>query len=215
MGSRRIFIAGANGATGRTLLSLPKAKEAHLVPHYRPKSAEGQTLHPQAAVLDLKNAQALDAAMQGCTTVMQLIGTMRKRFSTGDTYETSDIDTTQYLVDAAKRCGVDHVVLLSSVGAGNPTGAYLKAKARAEAIVTESGLDYTIFRPSAFHGAGHRAPPGMRLVMGALGMHRFRPILIEELASSLLHAAQTRTSKGQILEGLNLWQVVEEALGQK
>ena len=146
--------------------------------------------------------------MQGCTTVMQLIGTMRKRFSTGDTYETSDIDTTQYLVDAAKRCGVDHVVLLSSVGAGKPTGAYLKAKAKAEAIVTESGLDYTIFRPSAFHGAGHRAPPGMRFLMGALGMHRFRPILIEELASSLLHVAQTGTAKGQILEGLNLWEVV-------
>lgn len=206
--SRRIFIAGANGATGRTLLSLQKAQEADLVPHYRPKSAQGKTLHPQAAVLDLTDAQALETAMQGCTTVMQLIGTMRKRFSTGDTYETSDIDTTQYLVDAAKRCGVDHVVLLSSVGAGNPTGAYLKAKAKAEAIVTESGLDYTIFRPSAFHGAGHRAPPGMRFLMGALGMHRFRPILIEELAASLLHVAQTETFKGQVLEGLSLWDVV-------
>ena len=205
---RRIFIAGANGATGRTLVNLPQAQTANLVPHYRPKSAQGKTLHPQAAVLDLTDAQALDTAMQGCTTVMQLIGTMRKRFSTGDTYETSDIDTTQYLVDAAKRCGVDHVVLLSSVGAGKPTGAYLKAKAKAEAIVTESGLDYTIFRPSAFHGAGHRAPPGMRFLMGALGMHRFRPILIEELASSLLHVAQTGTAKGQILEGLNLWEVV-------
>ena len=92
---RRIFIAGANGATGRTLVNLPQAQTANLVPHYRPKSAQGKTLHPQAAVLDLTDAQALDAAMQGCTTVMQLIGTMRKRFSTGDTYETSDIDTTQ------------------------------------------------------------------------------------------------------------------------
>ena len=44
--------------------------------------------------------------------------------------------------------------------------------------------------------------------MGALGMHRFRPILIEKLASSLLHVAQTGTAKGQILEGLNRWEVV-------
>ena len=141
---RRIFIAGAIGATGRTLMTLPQAQDANLVPHYRPTSAEGQTLHPQAAVLDLTDAQALDAAMQGCTTVMQLIGTMRKRFSTGDTYETSDIDTTQYLVDAAKRCGVEHVVC-QLCGCGQATSAYLKAKAKAEAIVTEGGLDYTIF----------------------------------------------------------------------
>ena len=85
-------------------MNLSQARDADLVPHYRPKSAQGKTLHPRAAVLDLTDADELDAAMLGCTTVMQLIGTMRKRFSTGDTYETSDIDTTQYLMDAAAVC---------------------------------------------------------------------------------------------------------------
>ena len=129
-----------------------------------------------AAVLELADAPALETALSGaggaggCTTVVQLIGTMRKRFSTGDTYETSDIGTTQQLVDAAKKTGVDHLVLLSSVGAGSPMGAYLQAKARAEAIVRESGIPFTIFRPSAFVGEGHRPPPGMKLLTRALGL---------------------------------------------
>ena len=76
-------------------------------------------------------------------------------------------------------------------------GAYLKAKAKADHR-DRKRLEFH-FSPFRLSRCGHRAPPGMRFLMGALGMHRFRPILIEELASSLLHVAQTGTAKGQIL----------------
>jgi len=212
-GKRRLFIAGSTGATGRTLVPLASAGGVNIVPHLRPASAIGRDLHPQSAVLDLGDGDALDAALSGCTTVIQLIGTMRRRFAAGDTYETSDIGTTVQLVDSAKRCGVDHLVLLSSVGAGKPRGAYLQAKARAEAIVTGSGLDWTIFRPSSFEGAGHQSPPGMAFVTRALGMDRFRPIPIEQLAAAILHVACTGESRGEVLEGSSLWRVVEAAAG--
>jgi uncharacterized protein YbjT (DUF2867 family) len=162
-------------------------------------------------VFELSDADALARAMAGCTTVIQLIGTMRKRFAAGDTYETSDIGTTRQLVDAAVRAGVDHVVLLSSVGAGKPMGAYLQAKARAEAIVRESGLAYTIFRPSAFYGEGHVGIPGAKTVLSALGWRRYEPIAVEALAAGILHAALTRAPLGVALEGQPLWSVVEAA----
>ena len=120
---RRIFVAGSTGATGRTLVRLATGLEVDIVPHLRPRTAEGRTLHPQATVLDLTDAPALDAALTGCTTVLQLIGTMRKRFADGDTYESSDIGTTRCLVESALRTGVDHLVLLSSVGA-DPSRRY-------------------------------------------------------------------------------------------
>jgi len=208
---RKLFVAGSTGATGRTLMPLATARGVDIVPHLRPASAQGRDLHPQSAVLDLDDAAALDAAMAGCTTVVQLIGTMRKRFSAGDTYESSDIGTTRLLVESATRCGVDHVVLLSSVGAGKPTGAYLRAKARAESIVTGSGLDWTIFRPSSFAGEGHRPPPGMALFTRALGMDRFRPIPIGQLAATILHVACTGEPRATVLEGTSLWAQVDAA----
>jgi len=204
----RLFIAGSTGATGRTLVRLATQRGVDIVPHVRPATARGRELHPQSAVCDLQDQAVLDAALTGCTAIVQLIGTMRKRFATGDTYESSDIGTTQLLVDAALRCGVGHIVLLSSVGAGNPVGPYLIAKAKAESIVTRSDLSWTIVRPSSFDGEGHRPPPGMAMLTGLLGLKRYKPIRIEQLAAAILTAACDEPGRNTILEGESLWQQV-------
>jgi uncharacterized protein YbjT (DUF2867 family) len=202
--TRRIFIAGATGATGRTVTRLAEAGGVPLVAHVRPKSAAKAPAH--AAILELSDHAALVEALRGCTTVVQLIGTMRKRFAAGDTYETSDIGTTKQLVDAAKEAGVDHLVLLSSVGAGSPRGAYLQAKAKAEALVTGSGLAFTIFRPSAFVGEEHQ-PPKLLVALGtALFPAKYKPIRLEQLAGAILRTAVERGPLG-VLEGASLWAV--------
>ena len=208
---RKIFIGGSTGAVGRTLVHLADDRRLDIVPHVRPRRAGEREQHPKAAVLELSDHEALVEAMKGCTTVLQLIGTMRKRFSSGDTYETSDIATTRQLVEAARKAGVDHVVLLSSVGAGKPVGAYLEAKAKAEALVTVSGLPYTIFRPSTFVGAGHRAPPGFTTVTKLFGLKKYQPIQVEQLAQAILFSATTRGPLHKILEGTSLWELVSEA----
>lgn len=206
-------MAGASGATGQTMLALPEAAESPLVPHLRPKTAALNAVDPRSAVFELTDRARLEETLAGCTTVVQLIGTMRRRFSTGDTYETSDIGTTRLLIDAARATKIDHVVLLSSVGAGKPTGAYLKAKAQAEQIVLDSGIAATIFRPSAFYGAGHKVPPGAKHLAHWLGLKRYEPIDIRELARTLLHVARRRVAVGEILEGENLWRWVHLANG--
>ena len=213
MRERRLFVAGATGATGRTLVRLAAQAGVKVVPHVRPKTAAREAPPPNAAVFELTDRAALLEALRGCTTVVQLIGTMRRRFASGDTYETSDIGTTRLLVQAAAEARCEHVVLLSSVGAGRPVGAYLQAKAKAEAIVRESGLDWTIFRPSAFEGEGHRPPPGMRLVTRLLGLDTLRPIRLEELASAILLVARERAPVGTVLEGRSLWGKVDAARG--
>lgn len=210
MSRRRLFVAGATGAVGQSLLSLAVRRQIDVLAHARPKSAARLGDRPVAA-LELSDA-GLPDAMKGCTTVVQLIGTMRKRFSSGDTYETSDIGTTRQLVDAAKACGtVDHVVLLSSVGAGSPRGAYLKAKAEAERLVVESGLPYTIFRPSAFEDREGAFVPGMRAVTSFLGMLKYQPIKLHELASAILYSAVERAPLATALEGQPLWDLVARA----
>jgi len=186
MSPRRLFIAGATGAVGRVLVPMADRHGISVVPHVRPKSASSLA-HPNVVAIDLGDA-GLPAAMQGCTTVVQLIGTMKKRFAKGDTYETSDIGTTRQLVEAAKRAGVDHLVLLSSVGAGRPMGAYLEAKAKAESLVKESGIAFTIVRPSAFaetspgtvrHGFGP-SEPGLHLKISLSDLAEFLLALVDD-----------------------------------
>jgi uncharacterized protein YbjT (DUF2867 family) len=201
-----LFVAGATGAVGRVLVPLAEARGLEVRPHVRPASA-AKLSHPRQVALELGDP-ALVQAMTGCTTVVQLIGTMRKRFAKGDTYETSDIGTTRQLVEAAKRAGVRHFVLLSSVGAGRPWGAYLKAKAQAEALVRASGLDFTILRPSAFEDREGQWMPGARALTRLLGLAAYEPIRLEELARAIVHVAETGGPTGVALEGSSLWAAV-------
>lgn len=181
-----------------------------LIAHTRPRPGR----EPGASCFELGDHARLVQALSGVTTAMQLIGTIRKRFAEGDTYESSDIRTTEQLARAAREAGVDHLILLSSTGAGRPMGAYLQAKAKAERIVTESGIPFTIVRPSAFDGDRHHAPPGLAAVTKLLGLSRFRPIRVEQLAQTLLHVATTRSAVGEVLEGDTLWREVEAASRQ-
>jgi uncharacterized protein YbjT (DUF2867 family) len=192
-------------------VSLAGPEACDLVPHLRPATAErlGAEGPPGAAILDLDDPVALREALSGCSTVIQLIGTMRKRFARGDTYASSDIGTTRSLVEASRDSGVDHIVLLSSVGAGSPRGAYLKAKATAESLVRDSGLSWTIFRPSAFIGGGHSLPWGTAPVLRSLAPQRYRPIDIEDLARTILWVAREREGVDSVLEGASLWDAVE------
>jgi uncharacterized protein YbjT (DUF2867 family) len=69
-----------------------------------------------------------------------------------------DIGGTQNIVDGAKRAGVDRVLMVTAIGAGNSQsavapkvlevlGEVLDMKTKAENVLRESGLGYTILRP--------------------------------------------------------------------
>jgi uncharacterized protein YbjT (DUF2867 family) len=180
-----------------------------VVPHVRPRSA-ARAGYAGAAVLELADADALTAALRPCTTILQLIGTVRARFAAGDTYETSDIGSTRLLADSGRAAGVDHIVLLSSVGAGNPRGAYFRAKAEAERLCRDSGIPATVFRPSFLDGPGRKAPWWAKVLAAPLGA-RWRVMPLDALARALLHAAMTRSHLGEVLEGRSLWDAVREA----
>lgn len=205
--TRRIFIAGSTGAVGRTVLRVAGPSRPLLIAHRRKPSTDGS----DDAVFDLADRTRLEAELRRCTTVVQLIGTKKSRFNTGDTYETSDIGTTRMLVDAALPAKIDHFVLLSSIGAGRPMGAYLKAKAKAEAIVLGSSLPYSILRPSAFMGEGHEVPGLLAKLTERLGLDSYRPISVEDLALTILDIAVHHTQLGAIIEGTELWKAVAEA----
>jgi uncharacterized protein YbjT (DUF2867 family) len=203
MTPRKLFVAGSSGATGRLVVPQAIAQGLPVVAHLRRKP--GRLADARTAVFDLEDGPALLAALQGCTTVLQLIGTTRQRFSSGDTYESSDVGTTRALVEGAEEAGVDHFILLSAVGAGYPLGAYLRAKAEAEALVRGSTLPWTVFRPSAFLSEAEKPPGGVFALTRALGLRRFEPIPLAVLARGLVRCAKERAPLNTVLEGAALF----------
>lgn len=158
----RVFVGGATGATGQDFVRIARDRDLDLVVQVRPRSEDKYRLQqpsgPEPTLLDLGDRSALVEAMKGCTAVASMIGTMRKRFDSGDTYAASDIGSTQQLVDAAKEAGVDRFVLMGAQGTSWIPGPYYDAKREAEAILFRSGLSWTVLRPGALvgKGRGHR-----------------------------------------------------------
>ena len=120
---------------------------------------------------------------------------------------------TENLVRAAEDGGVDGFVQLSALGA-DPDGdtAYIRAKGQAEEIVRESGLDWTIFRPSVVFGEGGEFvsftkrlkgmfAPGVPLYpLPGGGKTRFQPIHVEDLVPMLVDALEADEHVGETYE---------------
>jgi len=162
------------------------------------------------AALELSDPKLVEV-MRGCTTVVQLIGTMRKRFASGDTYETSDIGTSGSWWRRPGRAARSITSCCSPAWGAGAAGRVPPGQGRSRALVTGSGLAFTIFRPSAFEDREGVFVPGMGAITRLLGLKKYQPIKLAELASAILFAATERSPLGVALEGGPLWDLVAKA----
>jgi len=146
---QNILIAGANGTTGRIIVELLKDSDS-----YRPiamvRKQEQKNHFEQenvtAVVADLE--KDLSHAVKNVDKVIFAAG------SKGKNVIGVDQDGAKRLIDAAKDAIIKKFVMLSTMGADNPSvseemGDYLKAKQNADEHLKASGLDYTIIRPGS------------------------------------------------------------------
>ncbi|MFC5278499.1 complex I NDUFA9 subunit family protein [Halorubrum rubrum] len=120
---------------------------------------------------------------------------------------------TENLVRAAEGADVDRFIQMSALGA-DPDGdtAYIRAKGQAEAIVRESDLEWTVFRPSVVFGEGGEFvsftkrlkgmfAPGVPLYpLPGGGRTRFQPIHVEDLVPMLAAALESDEHVGEVYE---------------
>lgn len=148
-----ILVAGATGQTGRRIVQtlvdqgLPVralVRDAQAAQAILPKDV------PQV-VGDVLQPQSLEHAIAGCSQIICATGAKPSLDPTGPFQV--DYRGTQNLVDGAKRAGIEHFVLVSSLCVSqffHPLNLFwlvLFWKQQAEAYVQASGLTYTIVRP--------------------------------------------------------------------
>lgn len=210
----RVFLAGATGFTGQALLNYPDAASQEFAIHLRPDSpsVEKYKSDPRATIASFDDLPTLAKAMSGCNAILSAIGTVQARFAPGVSYETVDYATTVALLKAGKSSGIEHFVLMSSIGAGKPVGAYMKWKRKAELAVIDSGMAYTIVRPSYLVGQGRRSIPLAEPAMNGVGklfargfMDDWRPIPIEVVVWNYIRILRDRAHQNEILSGRHLW----------
>lgn len=88
--------------------------------------------------------------------IVNVVGIARQRGS--NTFDRAHVDVPRRLVEWARQQGVRRFVHISVVDVAAPprngAEAYRRTKRAGEAVVRESGLDWTILRPGLVYGAG-------------------------------------------------------------
>jgi len=203
--ARNILLIGGTGYVGDGMR--PRMRDAGFdvrllvrsatdAPRYE---AEGFT----TAVGDITDQESLVPALAGVDAVVNLVGLIKEK---GDaTWERVHYDGTLTIIDAAKRAGVERVVQMSALGAGDvPQYPYHYTKWRAENALKDSGLAWTIFRPSIIFGPGEqvhfisqladlvRSAPIVPVV--GKGDARFQPVQLDDVADSFIAALRDPTT---------------------
>lgn len=144
-----IAITGATGFVGSAVLNAALA-EGHMV---RALARRDQAARENVAWVrgDLADAAALAALVAGVDAVIHVAGLT----NTPDPaeFDSANVTGTANVMAAMQGAGVKRLVFVSSLAAREPQlSAYGASKARAEALVEASGLDWTTVRPPAVYG---------------------------------------------------------------
>lgn len=145
------LVTGATGGLGRRIVRLLREREQAVRGFVKLTSRYGELEQrgAQAFIGDLLQHRDIEKACQGVQYVISAHGSSGEN---GGNAESLDYRANIDLIDYAKANGVQHFVLISVLGAdrGYEDAPVFKAKWAVEQYLRDSGLNYTILRPSGF-----------------------------------------------------------------
>ncbi|HLJ16755.1 MAG TPA: NAD(P)H-binding protein [Bryobacteraceae bacterium] len=210
----KIVITGANSAVGQAILRCgPKDAGATntLVAAVRSARAAEQIRAETGAAtgvvrISYDDPASLDAAFQGASAVIHLAGILVE--SAASTYEQANVASTRAVVDAAKRSGVQKIVLVSATGADETSrNRFYRTKGQAETLVRASGLNFTVLRAPLLLGTGtaggaalgrHVKHSRAKLIGG--GRNFQQPLSVDDLARAAVAAADSSVANNLVLD---------------
>jgi NADH dehydrogenase len=230
-----ILVTGANGFVGSHLVPALVDDGHHVLALVRDddggKDLLGRLTAAQRPAVEIRRGDVtepatLPAALAGADAVLHLAALPRDRDG-GASLRLVNTEGTRNVLGAAKEAGVRRFVHLGGLGlVDDPDLHFGSSKAKAMALVRESGLDWTILKPSLLFGprdgffnllAGLvRMSPGIVPITGR-GDARFQPLAIGDLARATVQVFSDAETIGHEYElgGPRVWtyrEIVEEVL---
>ena len=150
-----VVIAGGHGQIAVRLARLLSARGERVRSLIRNPDhvADVEDAGAEAVVFDLEQGSSDELASVAAGADAVVFAAGAGPGSGAERKRTVDLGAAVKLIEAARGAGVRRYVMVSSIGADDPSSGgeamrpYLEAKAEADAALVDSGLDYTIVRP--------------------------------------------------------------------
>jgi uncharacterized protein YbjT (DUF2867 family) len=148
----RVLVTGASGFLGASVLEALSKRPIEVVAlghSARTASVAKETGNVNWRFADIRDKTALRDIVEGCDTVIHLVGLLTERPKKGITHQRVVVEGSQCLVEACADAGVRKIIYVSAAGTHSQSQSlYHQAKWKVESIIKSSGLAWTIFRPS-------------------------------------------------------------------
>jgi len=199
----KVFVTGGTGFVGREVITQLSHAGHDVVALVRQNSsdklpkAKGVRIH----FGDVTVPEDLVDGMRGCDAVVHLVGIIRAFPDKEITFDRLHVGATKNVLEAAQANGIKKYLHMSANGARPDSDiAYQKTKWQAEQEVRESGLDWSIFRPTIIFGAGGEFIEMLGDLVGKLplvpvfgdGQYRLQPVAVEEVAETYVKALEKK-----------------------
>lgn len=154
---------------------------------------------------DLRDVESLEFALRGVSTVISSTHSMLGKGE--ESLEIVDDEGIRSLIDQSKLAGVGHFIFISATGAAldHPVD-FWQTKARIERYLRDSGLEYTIIRPTAFmemHAyelIGKLVEQGKRVMMFGSGKNPRNFVAAGDVAKLVVAATDDPRMRGETVE---------------
>jgi nucleoside-diphosphate-sugar epimerase len=202
-----VLITGGSGFLGSRLVDRVAVTAARVVCLGRREPAS-RAANVEFCRGDFLDRETCRRALNGCETVLHLAA------ATGKTapaeYFRVNRDGTAMLLDEARNAGVERFLFVSSIAARFEHRFryyYAESKREAEGLVRESGLKWTIVRPTMIFGPGSPVQDGLRRlaslpVLPVFGDGRtlVQPVFVEDAAKLIAEIVQSDRLDGRTIE---------------
>jgi NADH dehydrogenase len=206
-----VLVTGGTGFVGRSVVAALLRRGHQVRCLVRPGSARRRAAPSGASAVpgDVTEPGSLPAALAGVEAVVHLVGIIREQPGRGVTFDRLHTEATRNVVAAAGAGGVRRLVHMSGLGTRpEARSRYHQTKWAAEQAVRESGLDWTIFRPSVIFGPGDGFVSLLARLVRWLpvvpvvgdGRNRLQPVAVGDVAEGFARAVERPATAGAVFE---------------
>ena len=187
-----VFITGASGFIGGHLLARALERGVQVRCLSRRKGhSEGRLTWVRGR---LEARDTYEHALEGCEAVVHM-GAQTGKARAAD-FKRSNVDGTRALLSACRAAKVQRILYVSTIATRYPEiqrYPYAQSKQQAEALVMESGLSWTIMRPTIVLGPGSPILSSLSglaklpvMPIFGRGQIQVQPIMVDDIALSLM-----------------------------
>jgi len=199
-----IVVIGANGFVGKNIRKYLSNNNVKLISISRKNFKK---LKNETKIVSVNyDEKSILPKIKNSTALIHLVGTGKD--STKNGYHSINVDFTKKIVNFCKKSRIKKIIFTSGLGVSKTTSlSYFISKYHAERKIIESGLDYTIFRPSYIVGKNdhftkhlkQQIQNGEILIPGS-GNYSIQPIFIDNVSEIIFKSIKDKKFKNKILD---------------